>query len=164
MKVLDLQCAQGHNFEGWFSSEQDFRQQTGSGLLACPLCGQTRITRLLSAPRLNLRGGDGGNNTDQAADSVSTQGNESSPAPANSAPGMPVALQVAWLRMVRHMLTHTEDVGQRFADEARRIHYGQAPERGIRGKASPAETEALLDEGIAVLPLPIPDGMDGPVQ
>jgi len=77
---------------------------------------------------------------------------------------VPLAVQAAWLHAVRQVLAYTEDVGERFAEEARRIHHGEAPERGIRGKASPTETQALLDEGIAVMPLPIPDGMDGPVH
>jgi hypothetical protein len=64
------------------------------------------------------------------------------------------AMQAAWLKMVRHVMANTEDVGERFAEEARKIHYGETEERGIRGQASREETEALLDEGIGVLPLP----------
>ena len=175
MKVLDLQCAQGHNFEGWFASEDDFRRQTESGFLTCPLCGESRLTRMLSAPRLNLRGGgssdaaERANGGDDSSESGREPGRQSGRHAAEgasgmSAPAIPQALQAAWLNTVRQVLAHTEDVGERFAEEARRIHHGEAPERGIRGKASPAETEALLAEGIAVLPLPIPDGMDGPVQ
>lgn len=65
-----------------------------------------------------------------------------------------VALQAAWLKMARHVMANTEDVGDRFADEARRIHYGETEERGIRGQATRQQTEALIDEGIAVMPLP----------
>jgi hypothetical protein len=166
MKVLDLRCDQGHSFEGWFTSEDDFRQQIDSGLLTCPLCGQTRITRLPSAPRLNLRGQsgghhDGGNGVADTAENaqeqhpVATQTAETAPS---------TAMQAAWLHLVRRVLERTEDVGERFSQEARRIHYGEAPERGIRGKVSPAEAESLQAEGIAILPLPIPEGMDGPVQ
>ncbi|MDR0458734.1 MAG: DUF1178 family protein [Burkholderiaceae bacterium] len=168
MKVLDLQCAQGHGFEGWFASEADFQQQLDSGLLTCPLCGQTRITRLPSAPRLNLRGEtghDNGNGDGQSAHMpVSAQRQHPATVQTAHAAGMPAALQAAWLHTVRRVLAHTEDVGERFAEEARRIHYGETPERGIRGKASRAETEELLAEGIGVLPLPIPEGMDGPLQ
>jgi len=164
MKVLDLRCAQGHSFEGWFASEDDFRRQMDSGLLACPLCGDTNITRLLSAPRLNLHGDNGESESGDAAQSAEAQRSVETQVAEPVAAGIPAALQAAWLHMVRRVLAHTEDVGERFAEEARRIHYGEAPERGIRGKASPAETEALLAEGIAVMPLPIPEGMDGPVQ
>lgn len=171
MKVLNLQCAQGHGFEGWFASEEDFRRQTESAFLTCPLCGESSITRLLSAPRLNLRGGgrDGGAaDRTPGADTPSGEPGrpvgESASEAAAPVTAVPLAVQAAWLHAVRQVLAHTEDVGERFAEEARRIHHGEAPERGIRGKASPTETQALLDEGIAVMPLPIPDGMDGPVH
>jgi hypothetical protein len=164
MKVLDLRCAQGHGFEGWFASEDDFQRQIGGGLLTCPLCGQTSITRLLSAPRLNLHGGSGADEYGEAAQNTQARQLTSAESAESAAVGIPASLQAAWLRMVRRVLARTEDVGERFAEEARRIHYGEAPERGIRGKTTPAETEALLAEGIAVLPLPIPEGMDGPVQ
>ena len=68
------------------------------------------------------------------------------------------------MKVVRHVMANTDDVGERFAEEARRIHYGEAQERGIRGQASPEETEALQEEGISVLPLPIPKALKGPVQ
>ncbi len=73
-------------------------------------------------------------------------------------------MQKAWLKMVRHVMANTEDVGERFAEEARRIHHGESEERGIRGQASREETQALLEEGIGVLPLPIPKALKGPVQ
>ena len=74
------------------------------------------------------------------------------------------AMQAAWMQMVRRVMAQPEDVGERFAEEARRIHYGEATERGIRGQATAEQTEALLDEGIAVMPLPIPDGMKNTLQ
>jgi hypothetical protein len=73
-------------------------------------------------------------------------------------------MQAKWLQMVRHVMANTEDVGERFAEEARRIHYGESQERNIRGQASKEETEALLEEGIGVLPLPIPKALKGPIQ
>ncbi len=73
-------------------------------------------------------------------------------------------LQAAWVQLVRQVMTQTEDVGERFAEEARKIHYGETEERGIRGQASREETQALLEEGISVLPLPIPKGLKGPLQ
>ena len=146
MKVLNLQCGHAHAFEGWFASEEDFQGQLEGGLLECPLCGDTGIRKLPSAPRLNL--------------------GATEPAPARqevvSAP--PEQLQAAWMQMVQRVMAHTEDVGERFAEEARKIHYGESDERGIRGQASREETEALLEEGIPVLPLPIPKGIKGPLQ
>lgn len=150
MKVLNLQCAHRHTFEGWFGSEDDYRSQLERGLVECPLCGDTAVTKLPSAPRLNLG---------------------AQPAPADltgqqqDVAAMPdQAMQAAWLKMVRHVLANTDDVGERFADEARRIHHGEAPERGIRGQASPQETRALLEEGIGVLPLPVPRALKGTLQ
>ena len=69
-----------------------------------------------------------------------------------------------WLQTVRHLMANTEDVGERFADEARRIQYGEVPQRGIRGQATPEQREALQDEGIDVVPLPIPAGLKEPLQ
>ncbi|TMH04361.1 MAG: DUF1178 family protein [Betaproteobacteria bacterium] len=143
MKVLNLRCAHDHRFEGWFASDDDYQSQRERGLVECPLCGDAAVERLPSAPRLNLSG---------AKEPAQQQ--------VISAP----QLQSMWMQAVRHVLAHTEDVGERFAEEARRIHYGEADQRGIRGKASREDTEALLDEGIEVMPLPIPAGLDGPVQ
>ena len=73
-------------------------------------------------------------------------------------------MQAAWLQAVHHVLCHTEDVGERFPEEARRIHYGETAHCGIRGQASPAERAALADEGIEVMPIPMPAGLKGPMQ
>lgn len=146
MLVLNLSCQQDHRFEGWFGSAADFEAQQGRGLVSCPVCGAREVQRLPSAPRLNvshLRG-----------------------APAEQAPRPAVErlqqLQQAALQAVRKAVAASEDVGERFAEEARRIHYGEAEERGIRGQASPDEAKALIEEGIGVLPLP--PGLSGPVH
>ena len=146
MKVLDLECTQHHVFEGWFGSEDDFQGQLARGLVECPLCGDTRVTKRLSAPRINV----GAQPPAPAKQEVMTTPDS--------------AMQAKWLQMVRHVLDNTEDVGERFAEEARRIHYGEIEERSIRGQASAEETEALLDEGISVLPLPVPKGLKGRLQ
>ena len=145
MKVLDLQCSHGHGFEGWFASEDDFQGQLSRGLVECPLCGETAIHKLLSAPRLNL-----GASEPQARQQVMSTPDTS--------------MQAEWLKMMRHVMAHTEDVGERFPEEARRIHYGESEERGIRGQASREETEALMEEGIGVVPLPIPAALKEPLQ
>lgn len=146
MKVLNLRCANGHGFEGWFASDDDFMDQNGRGLVECPLCADKVIRRMPSAPRLNLSGARA----------------ETGPTPAP--PPQPADLQAAFMKAVREMILRTEDVGPRFAEEARRIHYGEAPERGIRGKASPEEREALREEGIETFVLPVPPGLEGPLQ
>ncbi|NPC56816.1 DUF1178 family protein [Caenimonas soli] len=145
MKVLNLQCSHSHTFEGWFASEDEFQGQLARGLVECPLCGDTGVSKMLTAPRLNL--------------------GAAQPAPRQDVVTTPDAsLQAEWLKMVRHVMANTEDVGERFAEEARRIHYGETGERSIRGQASREETEALVEEGIPVLPLPIPKAFKGPLQ
>lgn len=167
MKVLDLQCPASHVFEGWFGSEDDFQGQLARGLVECPVCGDKQVSKKLTAARLNL--GAGRAQEAGVVPSGATSGAATGPAAppaAGPAPaeGMPVALQAAWMKAVRHVMANTEDVGERFAQEARRIHYGESEERGIRGQASPEETRELLEEGIGVLPLPVPKGMKGPLQ
>lgn len=160
MKVLNLKCGHGHVFEGWFASEDDYQQQLSSQLLSCPMCGDISVTKLPSAPRLNL-GASPTNSAPAESEKVST-GEAGTADSVASLP--PAALQAAWMQVVRRVMANTEDVGERFAEEARRIHYGEADERGIRGQASQEETEALLDEGIAVVPLPVPPGFKDTLQ
>ena len=149
MKVLNLACSQQHLFEGWFESEDDFVAQCGRGLVECPVCGDASITKKLSAPRLNL----------------GAARPEAKPAQDVALADQPEqAMHLAWMAMARRIVANTDDVGDKFAEEARRIHYGEAKERGIRGKASAAETEALIDEGIAVMPLPLPESLKGRLQ
>ena len=157
MKVLDLQCGHAHTFEGWFGSEEDFQSQLARGLVECPVCGDTGIRKRLSAPRLNLGATKSPAKQSQAEAPVGDGAVATVPAPN-------AAQQAAWMQAVRHVLANTEDVGEKFAEEARRIHYGEADERNIRGQASAEETVELLEEGIAVMPLPIPKALKGPLQ
>lgn len=150
MKVLNLQCGHQHVFEGWFASEDDFLGQRERGLVECPVCGDASITKMPSAPRLNL-GAPSRAGASPLQETVAT---------ANTDEG----LQTAWMAAARRILANTDDVGDRFAEEARRIHYGETKERGIRGQASRAETDALLEEGIAVMPLPLPEALKGQLQ
>ena len=150
MKVFNLSCEFDHTFEGWFGSADDYQQQLDNQQLTCPMCNSANIRRLPSAARLNL------------------SASSSSDAPKKDQQNMlaPTAAQMQqmWLKMANHIKANTEDVGERFADEARAIHYQEAPERGIRGKASFEEAEELADEGIEVLPLPLPVSTDEPIQ
>jgi hypothetical protein len=148
MKVLNLRCANGHGFEGWFGSDDDYMDQNGRGLVECPLCADKVVSRMPSAPRLNLSGA-------REPDATGTP---------PVAPPQPADLQAAFMKAARELMQRTEDVGPRFAEEARRIHYGEAPERGIRGKATAEEREALSEEGIETFALPLPPGLDGPLQ
>ncbi|MCA8317789.1 DUF1178 family protein [Burkholderia multivorans] len=140
MKVLDLQCPHGHRFEGWFASADEFESQSSRKLVECPVCGTTEVSRMPSAPRLNLSG--------------ATQ----------AQPVDPRALQAQVMRALREVLAKTENVGERFAEEARRIHYNEAPARSIRGVTTPEDAQALVEEGIDVMPLPIPAALKEPLQ
>jgi len=143
LKVLNLRCAQDHRFEGWFASDEDEASQRERGLLACPMCGATDVQRLPSAPRLNF--------------------GAAAPAETLALPA-PDDLQAQWMQAVRQVMERTEDVGERFAEEARRIHYGEVPQRGIRGQASRSDAEALKEEGIEVMALPVPAALKGTLQ
>ena len=144
MKVLDLKCAQQHVFEGWFASEEDFQNQRTRGLVSCPLCGDAAVDKQLSAPRLNL--------------GAAPQALPAPAVPATDAPLPAMAtdprMQAAFLKAIREAVARTEDVGERFAQVARQMHYGEIEERGIRGRTSAEEAVQLLEEGISVLPLP----------
>ncbi|MDP9901470.1 DUF1178 family protein [Variovorax ginsengisoli] len=149
MKVLNLQCAHGHGFEGWFASNEAFELQLANGLVECPVCSDTAIVKMLSAPRLNL-------------------GNSRPPTPSEvrEVPASADAMtpEARWMRAVREVMAKTEDVGERFADEARKMHYGETRERGIRGQATREQAEQLVDEGIAVMPLPLPAALKEPLH
>lgn len=149
MKVLNLRCAHDHRFEGWFASDADFESQGERGIVACPLCDDKTISRLPSAPRLNVS-----KQRDAGAGESGEPGAE----------GTQVRMQAQWLRAVRQVLNNTEDVGDRFPEEARRIHYGETQERGIRGRASREDAQALRDEGIEVTAIAVPEPLKGPVQ
>jgi hypothetical protein len=137
MKVLDLQCEHQHVFEGWCASEDDYQEQLERGLLSCPVCGATEVHRMPSAPRLNLGRGE-------------------PPAEAPVAPEQRklAAIQAQMLRAMRELITNTEDVGERFAEEARAMHHGEIERRNIRGRTTPDVARELIEEGIDIVPLP----------
>lgn len=147
MKVLDLYCQQDHAFEGWFGSEQDFQSQLQRGLLTCSLCGNAQVRKALSAPRINL------GVRDTSAPASRQPGACAPPMLSDPAQG-PLPTTASVLQWARQAAAQAEDVGSQFADEARRIHRGDAPERPIKGQASADQTLQLLEEGVPVLPLP----------
>ncbi|MDA0982468.1 MAG: DUF1178 family protein [Proteobacteria bacterium] len=141
MIVFDLQCPDGHRFEGWFGSAREFASQKKRGLLSCPNCGNGAIERVLSAPRINV--------------------GAAAPSPQAKTPEMegkdPFAIaQILYSRMLDEIFTRSEDVGKAFPEEARKIFYEQAPARAIRGQASQEEHDALVDEGVPVARIPVP--------
>ena len=171
MKVLNLQCSQQHSFEGWFGSEDDFQSQLHRGLVECPMCADKAVVKMPSAPRLNF----GGHSPPAVPDVASTQA-PSAPSDAEpsteltTAAGQPAQSpprpeqQAEFLNAVRHVLANTEDVGNRFADQARAMHYGDAEPRSIRGQTTQREAVELIEEGIDVMALPMPAALKETLQ
>lgn len=130
MIVFDLACSGGHVFEAWFGSHADFDDQRARKLVSCPICGDGGIDKAPMAPRIS--------------------GTRS-----NAAPD-PKQVMQAMMMAQRKLLASSEDVGHRFAEEARAIHAGDAEERQIHGQATPAEAKTLIEDGVPVAPLPFP--------
>ncbi len=136
MIVFDLKClGRGHVFEGWFGSSADYESQRERGLIQCPLCGTTEVEKAVTAARLNAKG-----NKDEASPD----------------PGAVKAMMARLASMQKKMLEGSDYVGDRFADEARAIHLGEVDARAIHGKASRAESDSLIEDGVPVSPLPFP--------
>lgn len=146
MKVYNLACEQNHRFEGWFASEEDFVSQSAGQQIVCPVCDSFKVGKLPSAPHLNLSAAK----PSRARPDTAETGNKHS----NSAAVTQFKQRLQ--DMARHVMENTEDVGEGFAEEARRIHYKEVPEHGIRGVASQEQCEELAEEGIEVFQLPLP--------
>lgn len=141
MIIFDLRCApQGHVFEAWFGSTDDYEDQRRRGLVQCPICGAGEVDKAPMAPRVGAKGSP---SSAGAAEDYFT-----------SEPEAVKAMLSALASAQREMLRKSEHVGDRFAQEARAIHFGDAAVRAIHGRATRAEAETLLEEGIPVAPLP----------
>jgi hypothetical protein len=140
-----LVCEAGHGFESWFPSSDSYDEQAARGLVTCPVCDSAKVGKALMVPRVAR--------TDRERSSAAV------PAPADAPVTMvaePERQVRAMLRALReHVVAHSEHVGARFPEEARKIHYGEAEGRSIYGEASPAEARALIEEGIEVAAIPI---------
>ena len=148
MIVFDLECSGGaHRFEGWFKSSDDFARQHRRGLVACPSCGSVEVVRALSAPRLARKGNQ-----------LAGQAPKPKPAVMASPKLRPeaVAMMHALAAMQAEAIKESQWVGDQFAEESRAMHYGEAEQGSIHGRATRAEAEELLDEGIMIAPLLIP--------
>ncbi len=139
MIVFDLRCLQGHSFEGWFASGEEFARQKRANLVHCPICDDAYVERLPSA-RVRVKKGK----TPKSSPPVAAD------APREAIAGFPPEL----IARLREAVRNTEDVGERFPEEARKIHYEEIEARPIRGKASREEADALTEEGIEFAPLP----------
>ena len=160
MKVFDLHCSQEHRFEGWFASSEDFDRQRAAHMIECPLCGDHVIEKLPSATRLNLGAANPHKTSEIEEKSLSAPAMQMQ----SVSGGVVEKLQQELLSVVQKVLANTEDVGENFAEEARRIHYQEVPERNIRGTTSPEEVQSLVEEGIEVQQLAIPHWMKEPAH
>jgi hypothetical protein len=136
----DLVCKKGHAFDGWFSDSSAFDRQSKAGAVACPHCGSAEIAKQLMTPQIGLK---------------ANRRNEPRAATFTKSPDPKAQKLLKLMREVReHVEKNSEYVGDRFAEEARRIHYKEAEERGIYGEATTADAAALIEEGLDVHPLP----------
>lgn len=155
MILYRLRCAKGHEFDSWFKDGKTYERQEKRSLIGCPTCGNAKITRALMAPRIG-KGGKGGEAPVEAPA-------EAVPAPdsqiAALARAMPKEMREALVKLREQVEKNLEPVGEKFAEEARKIHYGESDKRGIYGQTTDEEAEALAEEGIEFGRLPwIPRG------
>ncbi len=157
--IYDLECEYSHRFEGWFRSNEDFDTQREQKLLTCPECGTSAIRKVPS--KINI-GGKQTVSPVTPAEVFTSEPATSTPLPAPKLNSVDVATAFVMARQaIQALINHSEDVGDRFAEEARKIHYEEAPIRAIRGQASPEEFEELRDEGIEIIALPLLPGEEG---
>lgn len=164
MIVFDLRCEQGHQFESWFRSSSAYEEQVEAGLVECPYCGETSVEKAPMAPNVAAK------SNQKTPDAPSPLAKPEPPAPVPSvgaAAGQSTELRAiakqaadAMSKLQAHVEKNCENVGDKFAEEARKMHYGETEERGIYGESTPEEASELLDEGIDVLPLPGPSRTD----
>jgi hypothetical protein len=160
MIVFDLKCTNDHVFEIWFASSQAYEEQRTRGLVACAFCGSTDVAKAVMAPRLNAKG-----NQQTALAPARREPEVAASAPASVAvSNTPPPAEIAQMRAVLHALAQAQAkalsqstwVGGDFADRARAMHYGEEDHAPIHGQADPDEAAALIEEGVAVAPLPFP--------
>ena len=152
MKVYNLACPLDHRFEGWFASEEDCLAQQDKGILACPICDSTEIARMPSAPHIAKS-----SSTELVVqkEDIGSLSGEVMALTGKDHSQLEAQVQAAFLKGMRDLMGRSEDVGKAFAEEARKIHYKESPERSIRGQTTLDEAEALRDEGIEVMAMPL---------
>lgn len=164
MKVFNLKCERGHPFEGWFRSHVAFEEQQSGGLLSCPFCDSRVIQKTLSAPRLNISGAQQPATAAVAESAQPPAPGARLPAEAQLAAHPQAAALAAALNVVRQILAQSEDVGERFAQEARAMHAQEIPARAIHGSVSLDTAQELTEEGIPVVAIPFAGLLKTPLQ
>jgi hypothetical protein len=153
----NLRCGKGHAFESWFQSSVAYETQEKRKLVSCPICGSSDVERAIMAPRVvSKKGRDSAPSEPAPAPAPSTEVTAPSPTPLMMAQDQELRAKLKELR--DHIVKNADDVGNRFPNEARKMHYGDIEHRPIYGEASPDEARALIEEGVEVMPLPtLPD-------
>ena len=172
MKVYNLACPVDHHFEGWFSSEKDFLAQQEQGILLCPICESAEITRMPSAPHIGKSSSIKETATSTDLVTVQSGGSELNPHTTGEVLALTgkdhsvleAQVQAAFMKAMRGLMDRSEDVGESFAEEARKIHYKESPERSIRGQTTLDEAEALREEGIEVMAVPLIPALKNTLQ
>ena len=154
MISFTLRCDAGHQFESWFRNGDAFSSQAKAGLVECPHCGSAKVEKALMAPAVaKVAGAKGRPEAAPAPKAV-----EAAPAKAVAPKAIPAELVSLLQRMRAEVEKNCDYVGSQFAEEARRIHFGEAPTRAVHGEATHEEARALVEDGIDILPLPILPG------
>lgn len=164
MKVYNLACPLSHHFEGWFRSEEDFVEQQQNAILSCPICESSKILRMPSAPYLGLKKSTEPSSEEPIAEKKSVPPTDTMHLTAVQKKELQEKMQATMLTVVREIMTNTEDVGESFSEEARKIHYNESPQRSIRGVATPDQAAELFDEGIEIFSLPVSPALKNTLQ
>ena len=138
MILFELKCGHGHLFEAWFKGGDSYEEQAAAGAISCPLCSDTNVTKAIMAPRIRRSSAA----ADEKLKKLVVEGHE----------------KLAAVR--RYVEANCDYVGEKFPEEARRIHYGEVPARDIYGEASSEDAAAMSEEGIGLLRLPMPSRTD----
>ena len=147
MVIYNLLCKKKHSFEGWFPSFEDFQKQADKKLISCPTCGTTKVEKVPHACAVHVK--------KEQPPAPPAKAQKSTPAPA--APPTAAEFKEMLLRVHHYVKENFEDVGPRFAEEAKQIHKGEAAERPIHGTATLSEVKELAEEGVPCIPLPKPE-------
>lgn len=152
MIVFDLSCSDGHRFEGWFGSSDDFAKQRERGLLTCPECGSGSVEKAPMAPAVSAKGNKTAARPGATGEAVA----QSSPMSSGPLPPEVVKAMQTLAKVQADALKDSTWVGDNFAEKSRAMHYGETDSKSIHGQATAAEAKELADEGIAIAPLPFP--------
>jgi hypothetical protein len=151
MILYQLRCNKGHQFESWFRNSETYDRQEKRGLLACPECGSAKVSKAIMAPRIGKKGASRSETAPQPE--AATPAPAAAPTAAVKGP-MPAEMRAMLLELRQQVEKNCDYVGGQFAEEARKIHYGESEKRGIYGETTDAEAEALKEEGIEFGRLP----------